>query len=98
MRGADIIGKKLADAGATTAFGIPGGEVLTLLDGLRAADIEFVLVKHENAGGFMAEGTWHASGAPAILVATIGPGVANCRLHGSFDLHLYLVDCHGGPD
>ncbi|MEO1067165.1 MAG: thiamine pyrophosphate-binding protein [Pseudomonadota bacterium] len=77
MRGADIIGKKLADAGATTAFGIPGGEVLTLLDGLRAAGIEFVLVKHENAGGFMAEGTWHASGAPAILVATIGPGVAN---------------------
>ncbi len=77
MRAADIIGKKLADCGCTKAFGIPGGEVLTLLDGLRAADIEFVLVKHENAGGFMAEGGWHATGAPAILVATIGPGVAN---------------------
>ncbi|MEP3672241.1 MAG: thiamine pyrophosphate-binding protein [Hyphomicrobiales bacterium] len=77
MRGADIIAKKLADAGCKTAFGIPGGEVLTVLDGLREADINFVLVKHENAGGFMAEGAWHATGAPAILVATIGPGVAN---------------------
>lgn len=77
MRGADIIAKKLAAAGSKTAFGIPGGEVLTFLDALRAAEIDFVLVKHENAGGFMAEGTWHATGAPAILVATIGPGVAN---------------------
>jgi len=77
MRGADIIARKLADAGCKTAFGIPGGEVLTLLDGLRVAGIDFVLVKHENAGGFMAEGAWHATGAPAILVATIGPGVAN---------------------
>lgn len=77
MRGADIIAKKLVDAGCKTAFGIPGGEVLTLLDSLRSAGIDFVLVKHENAGGFMAEGAWHATGAPGILVATLGPGVAN---------------------
>jgi acetolactate synthase-1/2/3 large subunit len=25
----------------------------------------------------MAEGTWHATGAPGILVATVGPGIAN---------------------
>ena len=34
-------------------------------------------VKHENAGGFMAEGVFHRSGAPGVLVATLGPGVAN---------------------
>ncbi|MEM8838889.1 MAG: thiamine pyrophosphate-binding protein [Pseudomonadota bacterium] len=77
MRGADIIARKLKEAGSKTAFGIPGGEVLTLIDGLKGEGIDFVLVKHENAGGFMAEGTWHATGAPAILVATVGPGVAN---------------------
>ena len=77
MRAADIIGKKLAEAGCLNAFGIPGGEVLTLMDGMRTADIDFTLVKHENAGGFMAEGSWHANGAPAILIATLGPGVAN---------------------
>ncbi|MDJ0930039.1 thiamine pyrophosphate-binding protein [Breoghania sp.] len=43
----------------------------------------FVLVKHENAGGFMAEGEWHAlsgsgpSTAPGVLVVTFGPGMAN---------------------
>lgn len=75
--GADIIGQALATAGATHAFGIPGGEVLALMQGLHGAGLEFVLVKHENGGGFMAEGLWHMTGALPVLVATLGPGVAN---------------------
>ncbi len=75
--GADIVGQALARAGATHAFGIPGGEVLAVIDGLDRAGIRFVLVKHENAGGFFAEGLWHVSGALPVLVATLGPGVAN---------------------
>jgi acetolactate synthase-1/2/3 large subunit len=75
--GADIIGAALAGAGATHAFGIPGGEVLALMQGLDAAGLRFVLVKHENGGGFMAEGLWHMTGALPVLVATLGPGVAN---------------------
>lgn len=75
--GADIIGKALVKAGATHAFGIPGGEVLALMQGLDAAGMSFVLVKHENSGGFMAEGLWHTTGALPVLVATLGPGVAN---------------------
>ena len=75
--GARIIGEALARAGATHAFGIPGGEVLALMQGLNDAGIDFVLTKHENAAGFMAEGLWHATGAPGVLVATLGPGVAN---------------------
>jgi acetolactate synthase I/II/III large subunit len=77
VTGADIVGQALALAGATHAFGIPGGEVLAVIDGLDHAGIRFVLVKHENAGGFFAEGLWHVSGALPILVATLGPGVAN---------------------
>ncbi len=75
--GAELIGRALAAAGATHAFGIPGGEVLALIDGLADAGIEFVLARHENAAGFMAEGLWHATGALPVLVATLGPGVAN---------------------
>lgn len=77
MRNADIIAQKLAASGCRHAYGIPGGEVLTIIDALERAGITFHLTKHENFAGFMAEGTWHASGAPGILVATIGPGVAN---------------------
>jgi acetolactate synthase I/II/III large subunit len=75
--GGDSIGRALKDAGATHAFGIPGGEVLALIQGLNAADIRFILVKHENSGGFFAEGHWHMTGALPVLVATLGPGVAN---------------------
>ncbi|MEM7567675.1 MAG: thiamine pyrophosphate-binding protein, partial [Pseudomonadota bacterium] len=83
--GADILGRALAEAGCTHAFGIPGGEVLALIEGLDKAGIRFILTKHENAAGFMAEGVWHAeshdapsgSAAPGLLVATLGPGVAN---------------------
>lgn len=75
--GADIIAGKLHGAGCRHAFGIPGGEVLALMDSLNRAGLKFVLVKHENAGGFMAEGGWHADGAPGVLLATLGPGVAN---------------------
>lgn len=75
--GADIIGKMLAHAGATRAFGVPGGEVLALIQGLDQAGVAFTLVRHENAGGFFAEGHWHMTGSLPVLVATLGPGVAN---------------------
>jgi acetolactate synthase-1/2/3 large subunit len=75
--GADVIGQMLVTAGASHVFGIPGGEVLALLDGIDRAGLRFVLVKHENAGGFMAEGHWHTTGHLPVLVATLGPGVTN---------------------
>lgn len=76
-RAADLVARRLYAAGCRLAFGMPGGEVLTLVDALERAGIRFVLAKHENAAGFMAEGAWHRTGAPGILVATIGPGAAN---------------------
>jgi len=77
MNAAQAIAEGLAAAGCRHVFGMPGGEVLALLDALRVAGLEFTLVKHENAGGYMAEGSWHATGAPGVLIATLGPGIAN---------------------
>ncbi len=74
---ADIIAQRLYAAGCRHAFGIPGGEVLELMDALERAGLKFILVKHENPGGFMAEGTHHFTKAPCVLLATVGPGVAN---------------------
>ena len=74
---ADLVARRLYRAGCRFAFGIPGGEVITMMDALERAGIEFILVKHENAAGFMAEGVYRMTGAPAVLVATVGPGVAN---------------------
>ena len=77
LRTADILARRLYEAGCRHAFGMPGGEVLTLVDALEAAGIRFILCKHETAAGFMAEGVHHRDGAPAILVATLGPGAMN---------------------
>jgi acetolactate synthase I/II/III large subunit len=77
VTGAGRIAARLAKAGIKHAYGIPGGEVLALIEALNAAGIETILTKHENAAGFMAEGAWHASGKPGLFYATLGPGVAN---------------------
>ena len=77
IRAADALARRLYAAGCRTAFGMPGGEVLTLIDAMEKAGIRFVLAKHENAAGFMAEGVHHHDGAPAILIGTIGPGTLN---------------------
>ena len=74
---ADRIAQILAANGCTRAFGIPGGEVLAIIEAMDRVGIEFFLTKHENSAGFMAEGAWHADGFPPVLIATIGPGVAN---------------------
>ncbi|MEM6825752.1 MAG: thiamine pyrophosphate-binding protein [Pseudomonadota bacterium] len=76
-RAADHLARRLFEAGCRRAFGMPGGEVLTIVDALEKAGIRFILCKHENNAGFMAEGAHHRDGAPALLVATVGPGVAN---------------------
>ncbi len=76
-RAADILARRLYAAGCRHAFGMPGGEVLTLVDALERAGITFHLAKHENAAGFIGEGLHHHDGAPVILLATLGPGVLN---------------------
>ncbi len=77
IRAADVLARRLAEAGVRRAWGMPGGEVLTLIDALERAGIECVLCRHETAAGFMAEADWHATGAPGVMLATLGPGAMN---------------------
>jgi len=74
---AEIIARRLYSAGCCHAFGIPGGEVLTVMNALQHAGLRVTLTKHENCAGFMGEGAHHYDGAPAVLLTTIGPGLAN---------------------
>ncbi|MFO1148994.1 MAG: thiamine pyrophosphate-binding protein [Alsobacter sp.] len=76
-RVADTIGRALRAAGIRFAFGMPGGEVVTLVDGLERAGIRFVLARHETAAAMMAAGAAVSDDAPGLLVTTLGPGLAN---------------------
>jgi len=74
---AEHIAGRLYESGVRHAFGIPGGEVLAVMEALRQVGITFHLVKHETAGGFMADAVAQLTGAPGVLVGTLGPGVGN---------------------
>ncbi len=74
---ADYLARRIHEAGARHAFGIPGGEVLAVMDAFDRAGIRFHLVKHETAGGFMADAVAQLTGTPGVLVGTLGPGVSN---------------------
>ncbi len=74
---ADLIAQTLYEHGVRHAFGMPGGEVVTLIDALERAGIRFVLCRHETAAAIMAAGASAVTGAPGLLVTTLGPGLAN---------------------
>jgi len=74
---ADLIARALKEQGIRHAFGIPGGEVLELLEAFRKAGIRFVLTKQELGAGFMADAAFQLTGKPGVLVATLGPGLTN---------------------
>ncbi|HEY9447446.1 MAG TPA: thiamine pyrophosphate-binding protein, partial [Burkholderiales bacterium] len=74
---AEIIADALKEEGVELAFGIPGGEVLELLDAFRRTGIRFVLTKQELGAGMMADATYQLTGTPGVLVATLGPGITN---------------------
>lgn len=74
---AEIIAHALKEQGVRYAFGIPGGEVLELLEAFRKAGIRFVLTKQELGAGFMADAAYQLTGIPGVLVATLGPGITN---------------------
>ncbi len=74
---AEIIAHALYEEGVRYAFGIPGGEVLELLEAFRKTGIKFILTKHEMGAGIMAEASYQLTGRPGVLVATLGPGIAN---------------------
>ncbi|GJP95118.1 thiamine pyrophosphate enzyme, N-terminal TPP binding domain-domain-containing protein [Aspergillus niger] len=63
-------------------FGYPGGTILPILDALYASPhLTFILPKHEQSAGHMAEGYARASTSsyptPGIVLVTSGPGATN---------------------
>lgn len=76
-RVADSLAETLHAHHIRHAFGVPGGEVVTLIDALQAAGIAFHLARHETSAAIMAAGASTISGHPELLVTTVGPGLAN---------------------
>ena len=70
----------LAEAGIDRVFGLPGGEILVLMDELRRAGVDFVLMRHEADAGIAAAVYGKLRRQPGVVLTTLGPGAANLML------------------
>ncbi len=77
MNAAQLLVKSLENEGVTHIYGVPGEENLDFLEALADSTIRFVLVRHEQAGGFMAATQGRLTGKAGVCFSTLGPGATN---------------------
>jgi acetolactate synthase I/II/III large subunit len=63
--------------GVKHVFGIPGEETLDLNESLSNSSIEFVPVRHEQGGAYMADVYGRLTGNAGVCLGTLGPGALN---------------------
>ena len=64
--------------GVKHIFGYPGGAILPVFDAIHASPhFDFILPRHEQGAGHMAEGYARATGKPGVVLVTSGPGATN---------------------
>ena len=74
---AETIARSLYDAGVRIVFGMPGGEVVAVLEALRQLGIRFELMHHEESAVFAADAYARATSRPGCALTTLGPGALN---------------------
>ena len=79
ISGADVVVESLIRHGVDVIFAYPGGASMPLHQALtRAADrLRTILPRHEQGGGFAAQGYARTTGRPGVCMATSGPGALN---------------------
>ncbi len=86
---ADVLVERLIDWGVTRIFGIPGDGINGVMEALRTRQdrIQFIQVRHEEAGAFMACAHAKFTGNLGVCLATSGPGAIHL-LNGLYDAKL----------
>jgi acetolactate synthase I/II/III large subunit len=75
---ADVIVRRLRDAGVVTLFGMPGGgSNLDLVDAASRAGLPFVLTATETGAAIAAVAQAEIGGRPGACLTTLGPGVTS---------------------
>ena len=78
MTGGQIFHELLRRSDVKHVFGYPGGAILPVFDAIyNSPHFDFVLPRHEQGAGHMAEGYARVSGKPGVVLVTSGPGATN---------------------
>ena len=90
--GGQALVKALENEGIEYLFGLSGGAALPIFDALVSTEnkMKFVLVRHEQGASHMADGYARATGKPAVVLVTSGPGATN-TLTGIMTAHMDSV-------
>ncbi|MFM1995945.1 MAG: hypothetical protein RLZZ111_332 [Planctomycetota bacterium] len=77
--GADVVVESLVRQGVDVIFAYPGGASMPLHQSLTKYKdkIRTILPRHEQGGGFAAQGYARTTGKPGVCMATSGPGALN---------------------
>jgi acetolactate synthase-1/2/3 large subunit len=76
-KASDVFVECLEAEGVRHVFGIPGEETLDLNESLSRSSIEFVPVRHEQGGAYMADVYGRLTGHAGVCLGTLGPGALN---------------------
>ncbi|MGD0814783.1 MAG: biosynthetic-type acetolactate synthase large subunit [Verrucomicrobiota bacterium] len=77
MMGRDILVRALEREGVEYVFAYPGGASMEIHQALTRSTIRTILPRHEQGGGFAADGYARATGRAGVCMATSGPGATN---------------------
>ena len=75
--GSEILLESLVRQKVEVIFGLPGGAVLPLYDAMYSAGIRHLMMRHEQAAAFAADGYARVTGKPGVCLSTSGPGATN---------------------
>ncbi|KAL1859016.1 Acetolactate synthase, mitochondrial [Diaporthe australafricana] len=78
MTGGQIFHEMMLRKGVKHIFGYPGGAILPVFDAVyKSQYFDFILARHEQGAGHMAQGYASVSGRPGVVLVTSGPGATN---------------------
>ncbi len=76
-KASDVFVECLEAEGVGHVFGIPGEETLDLNESLARSSIDFIPVRHEQGGAYMADVYGRLTGHAGVCLGTLGPGALN---------------------
>jgi acetolactate synthase-1/2/3 large subunit len=76
-KASEVFVECLEAEGVRYVFGIPGEETLDLNESLADSSIDFVPVRHEQGGAYMADAYGRLTGRAGVCLGTLGPGATN---------------------
>jgi acetolactate synthase-1/2/3 large subunit len=77
MKASDLIVQCLENEQVRYVFGLPGEEILDILDSFLESRITFIPTRHEQGAAFMADAYGRLTGRPGVCLSTLGPGATN---------------------